>query len=141
MKLTSIILRKMDRNERVTNEFAIKLQERINRFREEFNSDLIFPGSVDDADTSQQSITSENSHEIYNILDYRLKNQLKLLKQQCSSTPVQKPQLTFYQNLLTITADVIDLNIAKDLIANEVNAIQESVASNAPHRDSQDPDH
>jgi len=30
---------------------------------------------------------------------------------------------------LTITAEILDLNIAKDLIANEVNAIQESVTS------------
>ena len=29
----------------MTNEFAVKLQERINRFKDENNTDLIFPCS------------------------------------------------------------------------------------------------
>ena len=52
-----------------------------------------------------------------------------MLEQQCKYRPLPKAQLTLYENLLTITAEIYDLNIAKDLIANEVNAIQESTTA------------
>ena len=70
MKLTSIILSKMDREGRLTNEFAVKLQERINRFQEDFNADLIFAAAADDANSLQNSIGSdENNRELKHVLN------------------------------------------------------------------------
>ena len=79
MKLTSIILSKMDREERLTNEFAVKLQERINRFREEFNADLIF---ADDNNSLQNSVGSdENNRELKHVLNQRIQHQIEMLEQ------------------------------------------------------------
>ena len=52
-----------------------------------------------------------------------LQNQISLLQKQCSDIPLPGTQNELYQNLYAICGDVTELNVAKDLIANEVNAI------------------
>ena len=84
MKLASIILRKMDRHERKTNEFAIKLQNRINSFKAESEAGQILPTLSDgNGETSTASAESENANELENLLESLVENQTNLLEQQC----------------------------------------------------------
>ena len=70
MKLTSIILRKMDRDERKSNDFAIKLQERINSFMEEHQNDSKIMSALADnlGEASVMSSGSESSNELEKLL-------------------------------------------------------------------------
>ena len=43
MKLASIILRKMDGEERRSNEFAVKLLKRIDEYKEEYGASEMLP--------------------------------------------------------------------------------------------------
>lgn len=67
MKLTSIILNKMDSQERQTNEFAIRLQERITRFKQEFNTGALLC-TENSGDTSTASDSSEAQREIESMI-------------------------------------------------------------------------
>ena len=47
--------------------------------------------------------------------------------------PESSPNHSFYSNLFTVAlSEIMDLSVAKDLIANEVNAIQENCQKNGP---------
>ena len=130
MKLTSVILAKMDKQERATNEFAVKLQERIDRFRQEFDTGAIsFSNRVSvSGEDSQTSEVSCDTDELEELMTRLLTNQSDLLERQCSEKPLPSSQQELYSNLLAIAfSEITELNVAKDIIANEVNSIQETV--------------
>ena len=83
MKLACIILKKMDRSERKTNEFAIKLQQRIDAFREETGASNILPERFD-GDMSIDSSDSENVAELESLLHNLNENQISQMEQQCA---------------------------------------------------------
>lgn len=78
MKLTRIILCKMERRERQTNEFALKLAERIQRFRKEFvQVDKVLPelsSNYDEEDCSIDSSSTEKSEELLLFLQRLIEN-------------------------------------------------------------------
>ena len=83
MKLASIILRKMDREERHSNEFAVKLQERIEAYKEEFGANEMLPtfnDAEEGGDTSTASVESENAAELDSLLSSLVENQVNLLE-------------------------------------------------------------
>lgn len=79
MKLTSIILQKMDSKERQTNEFALKLREKIKLFQEEFNTGGLLL-STDNGDESVASDSSEAQRGIETMLTRLIQNQTELLE-------------------------------------------------------------
>jgi len=81
MKLASIILRKMDRSERSSNEFAVKLQDRIDAYREESGAFSILPPMQDQGETSIASCDSENAAELENLLTSLIENQINMMEQ------------------------------------------------------------
>mmetsp|Transcript_43656 Transcript_43656/g.57847 ORF Transcript_43656/g.57847 Transcript_43656/m.57847 type:complete len:84 (+) Transcript_43656:421-672(+) len=80
MKLSSIILIKMDGNERRKNEFAVNLQERINAYREETGATDVLPYFNEEANTSTASLESENATELETLLSSLVENQVNLLE-------------------------------------------------------------
>ena len=71
MKLTSIILKKMDREERKTNEFAVKLSDRINSFMDEYRGNSQIMQALADTTFGEASVMSsgsDNSTELEQLL-------------------------------------------------------------------------
>ena len=130
MKLTSIILRKMDRDERKSNDFAIKLQERINSFMEEHQNDSKIMQALAEnlGEASVMSSGSESSNELEKLLSSLIYNQIELLERQCMDrVPNHSNSHQLYANLYSkAIGTIFELNVAKDEIANEVRVIQES---------------
>ena len=81
MKLTCIILHKMDKQERLENEFAVTLQERVNRFKAEHKAGTLLPSPTKSGETSQLSSGSDHSAELEGLLTSLLQNQTDLLQQ------------------------------------------------------------
>ena len=80
MKLTCIILHKMDKQERLENEFAVTLQERVNRFKAEHKAGTLLPSPTKNGETSQNSNGSDHSAELESLLTSLLQNQTNLLQ-------------------------------------------------------------
>lgn len=71
----------MERQERQSNEFAIKLLDRINRFKLEYNTGNLLPDFSQEGDeASRLSLSSENSQELENFLANLVDNQVSLLE-------------------------------------------------------------
>ena len=73
----------MDKQERMENEFAVTLQERVNRFKAEHKEGTFLPSPTKNGETSQLSNGSDHSVELESLLTRLLQNQTDLLQQQC----------------------------------------------------------
>ena len=57
----------MDKQERMENEFAVTLQERVNRFKAEHKEGTFLPSPTKNGETSQLSNGSDHSAELESL--------------------------------------------------------------------------